>query len=164
MVTFVFFGTFAAMLMMGLPILSLFQRDRAWRQLEDTGVTDSTPMVRHISAFEPLEMEPFELLWPSAVVRPSTASAELPWPSETWDDPYFGHASDEPEAPPEIEAASETLEPSDFGTVREWVRLHGLTGALKRVREETGWSPSQSAEYLAKALGSGERHPLNVGR
>jgi hypothetical protein len=83
-------GAFLAALLMGAAVLGALGSHKRWRAYANA---DSQSLIEQLDlppAFEPLEMEPFTLMWPSEIDRPRTALPEPPWPSETWDDEYFG--------------------------------------------------------------------------
>lgn len=85
------FGAFFGILFLGGAMLVAIQpKQRRWRGYAPLDKNAQGAARSFPPAFEPLHMEPFTLQWPSEVERPSTEIQELPWPSETWDDPYFG--------------------------------------------------------------------------
>jgi len=83
-------GAFFAVVLIGAGVLGAVGSRKKWRGYADA---DSQSLIADVDlppAFQPLEMEPFTLRWPSEVKRPKTALPEPPWPSETWDDVFFG--------------------------------------------------------------------------
>jgi len=83
-------GGFLVTSMIGSPLAALLARPQEWM---DDGADDplpSTQMTSGIGGFQPLDLGPDLMCWPSEIERPST-SAPLPdWPSKSWDDPHFG--------------------------------------------------------------------------
>lgn len=86
-------GAFVGMLLMGFAALSFGSGERHWRAHAVADQRGHTAMSRGAPAFEPLKMDPFTLRWPSEVHHEDKRLPELPWPSETWDDEYFGTRS-----------------------------------------------------------------------
>lgn len=86
----VLFGSFVLVSAVGLTVLGKATEQRKWRVLSD-GSTKATFM-GIAAGFDPLELDEFTMLWPSErpAARRRVVLPELPWPSETWDDEYFG--------------------------------------------------------------------------
>ncbi|MBW1881602.1 MAG: hypothetical protein JRJ84_24860 [Deltaproteobacteria bacterium] len=83
-------GAFLGVLLMGAAVLGALGSRKRWRGYADADIQSLIAEIDRPPAFEPLEMEPFTMSWPSEIDRPKTALPERPWPSETWDDVYFG--------------------------------------------------------------------------
>lgn len=83
-------GSLIAALLMGAAVLGAVSGERKWRGFARPDSAGARAIDTSAAAFEPLQMEPFTLTWPSEVERPTTSIPEPPWPSETWDDEYFG--------------------------------------------------------------------------
>ena len=84
-------GALVLVLVVGVPVITLLVRRPAWSSTY--GRLDQVTIPASIDvppAFVPLKMTPFALRWPSETERVSTSIPEPPWPSETWDDEYFG--------------------------------------------------------------------------
>jgi len=76
--------------MVGTPLAAILARSQDW--LDDGGKHDHRePLdVYKGIGFEPLDLGPDLMRWPSEVERPSTSLPVPEWPSKSWDDPHFG--------------------------------------------------------------------------
>jgi len=83
-------GAFFGVLILGAFAIMVVNPHRRWRGYAALDKTSQGAQRTFPPAFQPLHMEPFTLKWPSQVQRKSAEIGELPWPSETWDDDYFG--------------------------------------------------------------------------
>lgn len=117
--------------------------------------------------FQPLDLGPDPMKWPSELPNRFTPVPELPWPSETWDDPHFGRRGKRPPPPPPPSAAVETAAarrparvdapapvsafPSD-DAVRAAVASHGVVQAAQWVMDQTGWDAKRTALHLRRVL------------
>lgn len=85
-----FLGALLGTLLMGAGVLSAIKVRRVPRR---HGPMDAAALAWQGAegpAFRPLEMEPFNMTWPSLIERKRTQLPQPPWPSETWDDEFFG--------------------------------------------------------------------------
>ncbi len=74
----------------GSPIAAYLARPKEWGAHRVWAPEAPRTEVGSSGAFSPLDLGPDMMRWPSEIERVETGMAELPWPSETWDDPQFG--------------------------------------------------------------------------
>jgi hypothetical protein len=83
-------GGFLATSWLGLPLVAFLARPEQWlTNSEENSPERILPSVNR-AAFEPLNLGPDLMKWPSEVARPSTASPLPEWPSLSWNDTHFG--------------------------------------------------------------------------
>ncbi len=72
------------------PVALRFARPQIWSRT--AGASGANPHTHGVvqPSFEPLDLGPDPVRWPSENPWPATARPELPWPSTTWNDPHFG--------------------------------------------------------------------------
>lgn len=139
-------GTLFAVFLMGIPLLLLVGGKRRWRayaKLDTRAVPrsyDAPP------AFTPLEMDPFRLRWPSEIQRVTTNIPDPPWPSETWDDEYFG-----------AEARRDVQKMKDMAARIDQTRQEQKEKELKRLENERQRRAQRAAEQKAQQEASEEQ-------
>lgn len=73
----------------GTPIAVRVARPKLWSRghlpHDHTGPAAAPP-----PSFQPLDLGPDPMRWPSENPWKKKGQKELPWPSQTWDDPHFG--------------------------------------------------------------------------
>lgn len=84
-----FFAAMAVMVL-GTPIATRFARPQRWRKTLGPAQSDRDAQVTTGPSFEPLDLGPDPMRWPSETPWVFAGREELPWPSQTWDDPHFG--------------------------------------------------------------------------
>ncbi len=103
-------GSFLVTAFVGVPLAGVLARPRDW--LGD-GKTDGPMKPDYVHTgvgFEPLDLGPVLMSWPSEVERPSTGLPEPEWPSKGWDDPHFGAHWDNVEYAPHDDAKYEAMQ------------------------------------------------------
>lgn len=133
-------GALLATLLIGIPLLSAVGRQqRRFRRFRPVDQVVLPSLVDAPPAFTPLEMEPFRLSWPSETARERTSIPEPPWPSETWDDEYFGA-----EARKDLSRMKETVaaieENSRRVSLENAASLRRADRQERRERAEGSWS------------------------
>lgn len=103
----------AAVIAFGTPIAARLARPPRWRK-----TLAPATRVREVQAgagFQPLDLGPDPIRWPSETPWKFSGRDELPWPSQTWDDPHFGkHARDSRAATAaRVDAEAATPAPSE---------------------------------------------------
>lgn len=78
-----------ALLMIAWPIIVRLTMPGAWRPDPDAEAAPKAPLVIP-SGFQPIDLGPDPLHWPSARPWSHAPVPDPPWPSETWNDPQFG--------------------------------------------------------------------------
>ena len=84
------FGALALTTFIGVPLAVRFARPKVWGRSQIGELPLLTDFGRANPSFTPLDLGPDPVLWPSQKPWKVTARKELPWPSQTWDDPHFG--------------------------------------------------------------------------
>lgn len=87
---------------LGVPLATKLAQVHVWRRTAlPVGDRDSVEYER-LFPFEPLDLGPDTMQWPSEVTRESHAMPLARWPSESWDDAHFGKGApiEVAEAPP----------------------------------------------------------------
>jgi len=84
-------GSALVTLGIGIPVSRVITA-RNWRSRHPADTPNRTSLLASGTSFEPLDLGEDPLSWPSEMVhtRPRVSLPVLPWPSETWDDEYFG--------------------------------------------------------------------------
>jgi hypothetical protein len=100
---------------LGLPIAAFLARPQEWLPGREEVAPNRVPSPVMRSAFEPLDLGPDLMRWPSEVGRESTAPPLPAWPSASWDDPQFGafHRREEAASGEEIAKARAVPQPSE---------------------------------------------------
>ena len=176
--TLLVLGAFVATILLGVPFLSMVHRAPRFRRPPRADAAANAVAVDAPPAFAPLVMAPFALAWPSEMERPLRGIPEPPWPSETWDDEYFGARArgDLAKARKAVADAEEnrrrvtaenaaSLRKADAADpsvpdepalsqaeIAALVRDLGLAGAVEEIRDRTGWDFKTAAQFLANSL------------
>ena len=82
-------GGFMATAILGAPLAALLARPEDWSKEKDLAREDRVTTTG-VAGFEPLDLGPDLMRWPSEVERPITKMPAPEWPSKSWDDPHFG--------------------------------------------------------------------------
>jgi len=83
-------GGFLVTSMIGAPLAALLARPQEWMDDGKEAPPNRGGPVFVGGGFEPLDLGPDPMQWPSEIERPSTAAPLPEWPSKSWDDPHFG--------------------------------------------------------------------------
>ena len=78
----------------GGPLVVRLSRPHLWSSRPSSDLA-SLPVPESCAGFTPMDLGPDPMQWPSETPWPNTALNELPWPSQTWDDPHFGTKAQE---------------------------------------------------------------------
>lgn len=89
-VTFV--AGLVATVALGAPLVSRVASPQAWRGWRKGQPSDAVAPVKHkvIRAFQPLDLGPDPMVWPSERPWEPSRLAEAEWPSRAWNDEHFG--------------------------------------------------------------------------
>lgn len=75
---------------LGVPLATRLARAHVWRRTALPTGEGSRDQYERLFPFEPLDLGPDTMRWPSEVTRESHAMPLARWPSESWDDTHFG--------------------------------------------------------------------------
>lgn len=73
----------------GVFVLNIVFKERRWK-INRTDHQHEALAQHGSPAFEPMDLGPSPMKWPSETPRKTTKKPDKLWPSETWEDPYFG--------------------------------------------------------------------------
>ncbi len=104
-----FFGALVPTLLVGVPLALAMSRPGSLRAHPSRGSHVPRPKVEVARAFEPLDLGPDPVHWPSERAWPTSTIRSPDWPSASWNDEHFGRAGKK-HAPP-VEPAPEAAEP-----------------------------------------------------
>lgn len=147
-----FIGAFLGVALMGAGVLAALTGRRKWRGYARPDEIASPFQTKEGAAFSPLQMDPFTLKWPSQTSDyGANALPELPWPSQTWDDNYFGRAAGDVQR---IQETAERLDKQRDDAVRANIAAHerALAEAQDRrhaedeERDRQAWERTRRAE------------------
>lgn len=74
----------------GLRLTSRLGDPQNWRRPAPRDTQPRRQEAIISGGFEPLNLGPDPMRWPSEMQHPDLGRPEPPWPSQTWDDPHFG--------------------------------------------------------------------------
>ena len=165
-------GSFAITCAIGLPILNSVNLVR-WKR-HTSGKQKLLTAAYRPPGFTPVDFGEPKMKWPSQITRDQRhRTPEMPWPSETWDEPFA------PRKPSSSPATSDSRPDSvakakASGIVRgaqartkatrpkakvpsqeevvEMVQSLGFAAAVDEIRRRTGWDFKKAAHYLAQAI------------
>ncbi len=167
--------------MMALPIALRLAGRQAWRSPARRDLRQPLGAGAVLGpAFEPIDMGPDPMAWPSEGGGAFVSVDLPPWPSTTWDDPHFGKkrgatapltvetqpAPPSPRPSPARQDASpqqapraraQAAQPPPGGAppsaheIERLVGTVGLAGAVKETMKRTGWDFRTAAQHLARS-------------
>jgi hypothetical protein len=86
-----FLAAAIATAVIGTPIASSLARPAKFRRVEGAGTSSKRTRTDVVRAFEPLDLGPDPIKWPSERAWNLASTLQVPaWPSQSWNDEHFG--------------------------------------------------------------------------
>jgi hypothetical protein len=101
-----FFGALVPTLLVGVPIALALSKPGALRAHASRGSHVPRTKVEVARAYEPLDLGPDPVHWPSEHPWPSSSVRDPDWPSASWNDEHFGKSAKKAAATAAAAAAS----------------------------------------------------------
>lgn len=166
-------ATLAALVLtavVGVPLAVRLARPKIWGRSQILAMPRAGAAPPTKPSFTPLDLGPDPMRWPSQDPWKKNMTAELPWPSQTWDDPHFGRHWDKTVIGDAADAAYERRQADRRARAEEQrqaeanarIEQPASSSTAQRARQEMRQIRERAARMKAEVQGQAEQKARQV--